>query len=538
MKKNFKSLAALGVVAAISLSMFAGCSNAGKESEPTAGVSSTAENFNATGFPIVNETVTKKFMIRKPTHIGDPSKMLTLQEYEKKTNVKIEWDVVSSDGFQERVNLVMASNSMPDAILKGVPDITKTSADGSIVDISGLIDQYSTGLKSLFESYPEAKAASLSPDGKIYSIPNINSLAPNKTDHKNMWINKKWLDNLGLEVPKTLDEFVNVLKAFRDKDANGNGDPNDEIPYVVEYSGGDHMARTNIFSGLWGIYSNMGYPNARITDHKVEIYSTSDKFKEVLQFMNMLYKEKLLDNSIYTQTSDVALSKFNSDRSGSFGLSSDDLWNKYSDDYIALAPPANSNGDTPVIGLGSTYAGPSMVITKADKTPEITLRWIDYFYTEEGANFIGGLTDELVGKTCQKLPDGSFDYTDEMLKSEKGVSMALGAVCPLPGGGFPYWRNENNSNFVYSKKVKESVPVYESYYQKDPAYAYPVFTVDENEKVNDIRRDLDVYLRECEAKFITGELSFDKWDEYVKTCEKMKIKDLESYFQSAYNRMN
>lgn len=537
MKKNLKRLAALGVIVAMSASVVAGCSGGDTTSSSVEATVSVKDNINTTGFPIVNETVTKTFMIRKPPHIVNPSEMITMQEYEKKTNVKINWDVVSADGFTERVNLVMASNSMPDAIIKGTPDITKTSADGSIVDISGLIDKYSVGLKALFEKYPEAKSASFSPDGKIYSVPNINTLSPNKTVHRNMWINKKWLDNLGLQAPKTLDEFVTVMKAFRDKDANGNGDPKDEIPYVLEYGGGDHLAKVDIFSGLWGIYANLGYQNIRIVDDKVEIFSTSDKYKEVLQFMNMLYKEKILDNSLYTQTSDVALSKFNSDVSGCFGLSSDDLWNKYNEDYIALAPPTNNAGDTPVIGLGSTYAGPSMVITKADKTPEISLRWIDYFFTEEGANFIGGLSEELVGKTCQKLADGSYDYTDEMLKSEKGVSMAVGSVCPLPGGGFPYWRNENNSNFVYSKKVRESVPVYENYYQKDPAYAYPVFTVEESEKVNDIRRDFDVYIKECEAKFITGELSFDKWGEYAKTCEKMKIKELEQCFQTAYDRM-
>jgi putative aldouronate transport system substrate-binding protein len=113
----------------------------------------------------------------------------------------------------------------------------------------------------------------------------------------------------------------------------------------------------------------------------------------------------------------------------------------------------------------------------------------------------------------------------------------VGEACPLPGGGFPYWRNDKNSNYIYSNTVKKAVPVYQPYYQKDPAYAYPVFSVQDAEKVNDIRKDLDIYINECVAKFITGEMNFNKWDEYVKTCEKMRIKELEGFFQKSLEKM-
>lgn len=549
MKQYGKRTLALILAAMMAALSFSGCATAQNTdsqapSDASSGAASTEQsNFNATGFPIVNEQVTKNFMLRKPAHIADPNEMVTMQKYQEMTNVKVNWDVVSADGFLERFNLVMASNNMPDAILKGLPsDLSKVIADGAVVDVSGLIDQYSTGLKAQFEQYPEAKAASLAPDGNLYAIPSINTLKPNRTGHRNLWINQKWLDNLGLKAPTTLDEYVEVLRAFRDQDANGNGDAGDEIPYAVEFSG-DRTARADVFYGLFGIVPNMGY-NAQnqggsylqVKDGKAEMFAITDTYKEVLQFMNTLWTEKLMDNAIYTQTSDVALSKFNSSISGSFGLSSDDLWSEYSSDYVALAPPKHKDVE-PVIALGPVHGGNSMVITKADQSPEITLRWIDYFFTDEGSRFIGGLSEQLEGITCQKLPDGTYDYSNEILDSPKGVSMAVGQMCPLPGGGFPYWRNENNSNFIYSKKVQESVPVYEQYYQKTPAYAYPVFSMEDSEKVNDIRRDLDVYMGECQAKFISGELSFDKWDEYVATCEKMKIKELEQYFQQAYDRM-
>jgi len=528
--KNMKRFSVLLLVCVFVL-LGAGTVYAGGGQASKASAGTVSDNFNATGFPIVKQPVTKHFMLSKPPHISDPATMVTFQRYEQMSGVKVEWEVVPSEGFAERVNLVMASNTMPDAILKGTPDIVRTSADGSIIDLTSLIDKYAPGVKDLFQKYPSAKQASMAADGKIYALGTINTLEPNRTGHRNLWINKVWLDKLGLKAPGTIEEFIDVLRAFRDKDVGV--DPSTKIPYVVENTG---AARVNIFLDSWGIATNLGYGYMYIKDDKVHFLGTAPEYKEVLQLMNLMWKEKLLDNALYTQTYDVSLSKFNSSISGCFGLSSDDLWSNYSKDYIPLPPPKHAD-ITPVIGLDPVQSGFSFVITKMDKNPEITMRWLDYFYTDEGSRFIGGLSPLLEGVTCQKLPDGSWDYSDAILNSPKGASMAVGDMCPLPGGGFPYWRNENNSNYIYSNKVKSSVPIYQPYYQKTPAYSYPVFSVSDASRVNDIRRDLDVYLAESQAKFITGDLSFDKWDEYTATCEKMYCKELENFFQAAYEKM-
>lgn len=69
------------------------------------------------------------------------------------------------------------------------------------------------------------------PDGHIYTLPGKKPLRPKGCDTP--FINKAWLDRLGLEIPTTVDEWYEVLKAFKEQDANGNGDPNDEIPLTA-----------------------------------------------------------------------------------------------------------------------------------------------------------------------------------------------------------------------------------------------------------------------------------------------------------------
>lgn len=61
-----------------------------------------------------------------------------------------------------------------------------------------------------------------------------------------VYLNKTWLDNLGLTYPETVEELYTVLKAFKEQDANGNGDPNDEIPISFDTSAGarlEHVLR-------------------------------------------------------------------------------------------------------------------------------------------------------------------------------------------------------------------------------------------------------------------------------------------------------
>ncbi|MBQ8953615.1 MAG: extracellular solute-binding protein [Clostridia bacterium] len=495
-------------------------------------------NFNPTGYPIVNEQVTKRILIRKPANISEPAEMATLKYIAELTNIDTQYTAVAADGWSERINLTFASNDLPDIIMKGgLSNLARTIEDGQLVAIDDLMAEYSTGLKPLLEQYPGVDSASRAADGKLYTIPGINTLYANLTSHHNLWINQTWLNNLGLATPTTTDELLDVLRAFRDQDANGNGDASDEIPYAVEDSGAGHTSKPDILSGLFGVYSNMGYENIRLTDGTVSFLKTCDEWKMLLQYMNTLYTEGLMDNEVFTQTGDMSIGKISSGNVGVFGLSSDDLFTTVAENYVALAPVKSPTGLDPVIALASNHMGNNTFITSADESPWVSFRLLDYFFTEEGSLTVGCFNDNLIGITCQKLEDGSWEYSDEMINDERGVAVAVGEACPLPGGGFGYWRNEKNSNYIYSKKVQENVPIWEPYYQKDPVYGAPQFDVETSDRVNEIRSELDVYIGECQAKFITGEMSFDEWDNYVATAQRLGSEELVEIYQAAYDSL-
>ena len=519
----------------------AGTDAGGENAEEVSEIIASAQadtNFNAEGYPLVKETVKKTIMIKKPGNIGDIEEMETLNYIAEKMNIEIEWIVVGADGWNERVNLMLATNDLPDIIMKGtIPNLSTAIEDGQLIAIDDLMEAYSTGLKPLLEEYPDVAVSARASDGKLYTLPGINTLRPNLTSHRNLWINRQWLDNLGLDMPTTTDELLDVLRAFRDEDADGDGDPGNEIPYAIEDSGAGHTARADIISGLFGLYYNMGYENIQLVDGTVSFLKNTEEWKEVLQYMNTMYTEGLMDNEVYTQTGDMSIGKISSGTCGVFGLSSDDLFTTVSDQYVALAPVQSPNGKTPVIQLESNSMGSNTFITSADESPWVSFRFLDYFFTEEGSMTIGCFNEDLIGITCQQYEDGSWDYSDEMLNDERGVAVAVGDACPLPGGGFGYWRHENNSNYIYSDKVKENVPVWEPYYQQDPVYGTPLFDSETQSRVDEIRTDLDVYVSECQAKFITGEMSFDEWENYCSTLQTLGVEELVSYYQAYYDSL-
>ena len=96
------------------------------------------------------------------------------------------------------------------------------------IALNDLIDQYCPNLKAEMAKRPGAEERITAPDGNIYSLP---FLGRSGNGWINSFINQPWLDKLGLEMPTTLDEFYEVLKAFKTQDPNGNGIA-DEIPYA------------------------------------------------------------------------------------------------------------------------------------------------------------------------------------------------------------------------------------------------------------------------------------------------------------------
>ncbi len=271
----------------------------------------SAFEVNKEGLPIVKEPVT--YEIAASTQKNKNFKELEFfQNLEKETNVVINWNMSSDDGWNEKKSLLFASNTLPDAfygqdILKDV-DIIKYASQGMLIPLNDLIDQYAPNLNTILNENPQYRKQITAPDGNIYSLPTINELNP--TTHDKLFINKTWLDNLGLEVPETKEELEAVLQAFKDRDPNGNGNPNDEIPFTFRMSSSDPYNRQQGIQSLFGTFGQLDdIYHFVVNDGEVVYTPSTESYKEAISWFHSLYGKGLVDKEAFTHDFNVYVAK-------------------------------------------------------------------------------------------------------------------------------------------------------------------------------------------------------------------------------------
>ncbi|SFE53535.1 putative aldouronate transport system substrate-binding protein [Paenibacillus catalpae] len=223
-------------------------------------------------------------------------------------NPYVEWN--GGTNYLNQLNLKIAANEMPDLFIpqQGIED--NLAKNGAIADLTDLLPKYAPNVWSAIpeDIWNVVKANDPTGQGRIYYIPNIVEYGRYAS-----MIRQDWLDKLGLSMPKTQDEYVKVLEAFRDKDPNGNGQK-DEIP-----TGGREQARwmDHLFA-MYGVAMFEGYPDWDIYDGQLTYSAVTPNMKASLEFIAKLYKEGLIDKESLLNTKDKWEGKIQSDRVGNY----------------------------------------------------------------------------------------------------------------------------------------------------------------------------------------------------------------------------
>ena len=185
------------------------------------------------GFPVVNEPVDVSIMVIPQWGAVDfkPERNWMCQYIDKYSGLNVEWTVVDPSAADERIAMMLNSGDMPDAILGynfNCDKIVKYGVSDQIFHPINDLLAYCPTLSAYLDANPESRAAITATDGNIYGFPAFSNIWSYDV---RFFVQSKWLENLGLEQPDTLEEFKQMLIAFRDQDANGNDDATDEVPW-------------------------------------------------------------------------------------------------------------------------------------------------------------------------------------------------------------------------------------------------------------------------------------------------------------------
>ena len=258
--------------------------------------------------PVVDEVVEYTICAPDTTYVCDLNENTLTPWIQEKTNVKINFEEIPDTEWDTKVNLLIASDELPDAFIYGgfsAAELADYGSQGVFLALNDIIEEHGHYVKQVFDQQEALPGAYTALDGNIYTLPDINECYHCFYSMR-AWINQQWLTNLGLEYPNTVDEFVNVLRAFKEQDANGNGDPNDEIPF----SGNATSWNSTIYPFLLNSFLHYDTSNLSVKEDGTVIFTPiQPEFKEGLQWIASLIDEGLIEKEALTQTEEQLKTK-------------------------------------------------------------------------------------------------------------------------------------------------------------------------------------------------------------------------------------
>ncbi|AOZ92367.1 extracellular solute-binding protein [Paenibacillus crassostreae] len=325
---------------------------------------------------------------------GDTPENNTYTRYVKeKLNIetKIIWQAGVGKDYTQKVNLSIASDDLPDALVVTDTQLRQMVKSNQLADLTEAYEQYaSPTLKSIIETTEGLAMKSVTFDGKMYALPNVT--AESDMQHI-MWIRKDWLEKLNLEVPRNIEDLEKVAKAFVEQDPDGNGKA-DTIGITGPQSGGllnaDFINPNNNnygFDPVFGAYHS--YPGFWLegADGKPTYGSIEPETKEALAKLRDLYAKGLIDQEMSIRKDAQELIKngtsgiyFGLWWAGGYGPLADAIKNNPEANWQAYSL-LDSNGEfTPHMGTPSNQY---LVVRKDYKYPEAAIKMENLLLRDE-----------------------------------------------------------------------------------------------------------------------------------------------------------
>lgn len=535
------AVATLSVVLAVSF--LAGCSNDTKKGMKDLPVQTTQKQETET-LPIVKQPLKIRWLATnyQSTVVQSFDDIECFKEIKKRTGIQIEWmhDTLNTD----KINLMVASNDLPDLIWNNWgANLRKFYEEGTAIKLNELIDQYVPSLKKPMEKNPDVRKQIMLDDGSIAMFPEYNPDPPGSPSRelgtsRGFQVRKDWLKSANVKEPVTIDDWYTMLKAFRDRDLNGNGKA-DEIPFVDEK--GNNI---KTFSAAWGVRDTF-HPDAKTG--KVIFGTIEPAFKDFLTTMNKWYREGLIDPEIFTTDRKGLDAKILENRAGSY------YGYMYSQMEVYFKSIKDKNSTFDLMGVASP-TGPAgkpydvldanirnvsaygAILTKNCKYPVEVAKLMNYMYGEEGST----LQNWGIEGKSYVVENGKKKLTDAIMKDPEGKTPQVAILkYAYNANGFartPDFELAEQLNSGYTKKGADDPRLIWGKTDKSILLPPVSLTQEEQQKQSEIMGQVNSFKNGMITKFITGEESLDKFDDFVKTIKKMGIDDVIKISQDALDR--
>lgn len=473
--------------------------------------------------------------------------ILCYQEMAKNTGVNVKFNHPPAGQEDDSFNIMISSGQWPDLIhwdwgnsFSGGPD--KAIDDGIIIDLSDLIDEKCPNLKAFLDEYPEIRAAMTTDEGRIYCFPNVYPYFEEDTlivANRGYQIRADWLAEAGLNAPETIDEWYNVLKAFKEKGTNEAGQ---EIYPMVSQKLSSKTSMLRTLANAWG-----GLDFDFYVDNGVVKYGPlQPEFKEYLETMHKWYEEGLINPNFSTIDLKEVNAMVTNEQTGAwfYGLGAGmgvyiKAFNEDETKIAGIKFPVVNKGDTPKYTILDNYpfVGLGTAISGNCKNIDAACKWLDYHYSEEGRMLMNW---GVQGVSYDLDKNGEPYFLDCVLHDPDGLSVdvALGKytmVSQLDAIAKDH-RVEAIRMWSYDSQREAS----QQWNAADFSYRYPPTATKTPEEASNyafIMTDIDTYRNENVVRFIVGTEPLENYDQFVATLESMNIDEATKIMQASYDRL-
>lgn len=456
----------------------------------------------------------------------------TFAELQKRTGVKIKFKMANFFTQMDDFNLMAAAGSLPE-VMNGAANLYSGGPDSALEEelFLNLLDyeECMPNYMAIVNSDEKLLREVSTPEGNMVAFYSLYDYDKYGLGDKGYLIRQDWLEDLGLDMPKTYDQLHDVLTAFKE-------DKGADSAFVLPASG-----MNDFVMGGFGVGQTFYVEDGST----IKFGPMEEGFKEYLQLMNQWYTEGLMYNDFYNYANEIMFDGTDMIGAGQVALYYNETgtmtaYAEYSKDpnfLVKAIAPVGKDEETPIYmtEFTPTYVDNSRwTITTNCEDPETIIKMADYCYSLEGIQLINwgveGVTFEYV--------DGNPQFTDLIMNNPDGYAYrdalslhvidGMGSIYnPLRGASgysdlqLSSWDDWTDANLDYSKALPSK----------------EMLNVDEKSQYATIYSDIQTFLEEAITKYIIGDMSFDNYEtEFVEKLETMGIQDCIDLYQTALDR--
>ena len=470
----------------------------------------------------------------------------------KQVGVNIEWvlPTTGTDGATFTNTLMADPSTLPNIMEAYFMGSAQQYLDDEVIwDLTPYIQEYAPAYYAFLQSNPAYDKAMKTDDGRYYAFGFFREDGGWNDSYQGPVVRKDWLEECGLEIPKTISEFENVIRVFNEK-----------------YNGAVFTAAFNPrfwqmgLSGAFGAYGNVNSSYMfTVNDGKVSLGQTSDEYRAWLSWFSKLYKEGLVDTDLLTVDDTTVKTKVLTGGSGIAMTSMGQLnnWNKAMEangdgtPWIGIPYPTADDGSLYSIFGGTGIGSITGCITKTadEETMKLCLQILDYAYTQEGFLYwnygIEGdswVMDETTGLPKWTALVAEDTSTDPMIKYNGST---WSGSC-IQATNLLYLKNsqlaiEANDAWFYLGMGRDTEEL-DKVREITSGHKWPngvTFTTEESDELDLYTANLGTYVAEQCTSFLVGNVDVNDdaaWNAYLEGLNTYKLPRVLEIYQACYDR--